>query len=173
MKLMNKLSPCQPQRKYRGYGNRATFLLCGLQFLRMGRPVEYGVRPIKYIVPHCVWTIPRSLHIKDGLCQLLMTNSAPCISSVVDKGITCSLISYFLLHSKRCKYGWSNMFQFVRAHFIQMHVCVFVICYIKNVVKYDFIYTVTENQHSCNFECRFLWSHTSVPGLHVIKSTQK
>lgn len=92
----------------------------------------------------------------------------PCIPSVVDKGITCSLISYFLLHSKRCKYDWSNMFQFVRAHFIQMHVCVFVICYIKNVVKYDFIYTVTENQHSCNFECRFLWSHTSVPGLHFI-----
>ena len=72
---MNKLSPCQPQREHRGYGNRATFLLCGLQSLRMGRPVEYGVRPIKYIVPHCVWTIPRSLHIKDGLYQLLMTNS--------------------------------------------------------------------------------------------------
>lgn len=78
------------------------------------------------------------------------------------------LILYFLLHSKTCKYDWSNMSQFVRAHFIQMLVCVFVICYIKNVVKYDFIYTVTENQHSCNFECRFLWSHTSVPGLHFI-----
>jgi hypothetical protein len=92
----------------------------------------------------------------------------PCIPSVVDKGITCSLILYFLLHSKTCKYDWSNMSQFVRAHFIQMHVCVFVICYIRNVVKYDFIYTVTENQHSCNFECPFLWYHTSVPGLHFI-----
>lgn len=58
-----------------------------------------------------------------------------CVPSVVDKGIACSLS----LHSKTCKYDWSNISQFVRAHFIQMHVCVFVICYIKNVVKEEFI----------------------------------
>lgn len=100
----------------------------------------------------CIWlvwhhTLPDAQFggIVIRITEMLPYYHTPCVPSVVDKGITCSLILYFLLHSKTCKYDWSNMSQFVRAHFIQMHVCVFVICYIKNVVKYDFIYTVTEN----------------------------